>query len=246
MLSRAAQRAPEALAPRVPWGKFVAEFRKSWGTGQHVTIVGSTGSGKSELLGQLARLRPYAVVFATKPKDPTMTALIKNAGFEKFPEFDPDRDPERHPRQVIWPDATKTDAVVDQARVFHKAFEDIYPMGGWSLFVDETWMFQNMLGLGQFLKLYLLQARSLDISLIMATQRPVSIPVEALDQSTWLFVFKETDNKNLDRLTENVSGTHGPALRHLLRNLEPFQFLAINVRTGQMWRSRVPAALAGK
>lgn len=226
----------EQLAPRIPWGEVLK--RLNWESGQHVTIIGTTGSGKTELLKHLIAMREYAVVFATKPRDETMDQLVEYNGFEKLEEWK-DQDPERHPRRVIWPDATEINSSIVQARVFAEAFAKIYKQGGWNLFLDEAWFVTQILGLGEQIRVYLLQARSLDISLIMATQRPVSIPVEAFDQSTWLFIFRENDERNLERVG-GIAWKDSKTVRTLVANLEQYQFLALNTRTGQMFRSRVP------
>lgn len=183
-------------------------------------------------------MRDYAVVFATKPRDSTMDELIAFNEFKKMEQWVPEP-ADKSPRRVIWPDATSINSANHQAVVFAEAFEAIYREGAWNLFLDEAWMISNILGLDQQIKVYLLQARSLDISLIMATQRPVSIPVEAFDQSTWLFVFRESDERNLERIG-GIAWRDSKTVRTLVANLEQYQFLAINTRTGQMWRSRVP------
>lgn len=227
----------QRIAPRVPWGRFLSEF--DWQPGQHVTLVGPTGSGKTTLLDILIRMRAFAVVFATKPRDSTMDALIQNGDFKQFEKWPKGLKAERVPRRVIWPDATQIDSAITQVGVFAEAFGEVYHEGGWNLFLDETWYMDRILGLGQQVRVYLLQARSLDISLIMAAQRPVSIPVEAFDQSTWLFFFRDSDERNLERVG-GIAWKDAATVRLIVSNLEQYQFLAVNTRTGQMWRSRVP------
>src|SRR6202035_4585406 len=106
-------------------------------------------------------------------------------------------------------------------------------------FIDEGWYFTQQLGLGEQIKVYLLQARSLDISLIVATQRPVSVPTELWDQSTHLFFFKETDERNLER-RGGIAWKDALAVRNMIANLDQYQFLYFNSRSGYMVRSRVP------
>lgn len=225
------------IAPRVPWGLFLNKF--DWKPGEHITLIGPTGSGKTTLLDILIRLRTYAVVFATKPRDATMDALIVNGGFQKYEAWPRNLKPDRSPRRVIWPDASQIDSATTQQGVFANAFAEVYHEGGWNLFLDETWYMDRILGLGQQVRIYLLQARSLDISLVMAAQRPVSIPVEAFDQSTWLFFFRDSDERNLERIG-GISWRDAQTVRLIVSNLEQYQVLAINTRTGEMWRTRVP------
>lgn len=147
--------------------------------------------------------------------------------------------PRDMPRRVLWPDATNIDSVDLQRRVFSDAFEKIYREGGWCVAVDELWFFVNILKLERYVKMYLLQARSLGISFVAATQRPVSVPVEVYDQSTHLFFWRDNDRRNLDRLSE-INSRSSALVRELVANLERYQVLYVNTRTGEMYRTKAP------
>lgn len=86
-------------APRVPWADFYREWR--WQQGEHVAMVGPTGSGKTSLLIRILGKRQFVVVAATKPADPTMDYLISH-GYTKFERWENVR-PESKPKRVIWP-----------------------------------------------------------------------------------------------------------------------------------------------
>jgi hypothetical protein len=169
-----------------------------------------------------------------------MDYLIEAGGFEKYAKWPTGQDPEKHPRRVIWPDATDLDKSGPlQKEVFADAFSKIYGEGGWSVFIDELWFMSNNLGLDRPIKTYLLQARALDISLVVATQRPAAVPVECYDQASWLFIGRDNDRANLDRIA-GIGSLNSAAMRPLVANLDQFQFLVIQTRTGQMWRTRTP------
>lgn len=224
-------------APRVPWDVFRRDVFH-WNSGEHVGMIGPTGQGKTTLLMHLLPLHPYVVVFATKPRDRSMNALIGH-GYVKMERWQ-SVDPRQYPRRVLWPDATRLDSVDHQRAVFHHAFGAIYREGGWTLALDETWYVANTLGLAPDIKLYLLQARALDISLICATQRPASVPLEIYDQSSHLFFWRDNDEANLRRLS-GISWRSADLVRRIVSNLEQYQVLYINTRTGQMVRTRCPA-----
>jgi DNA helicase HerA-like ATPase len=127
-----------------------------------------------------------------------------------------------------------------QRRVFADAFNRIYREGNWCVAIDEMWYFANQLKLDGAIKLYLTQGRSLGISLVTATQRPVSVPVEVYDQSTHLFFWRDNDRRNLDRLSEINSRVSSSMIRDLVGNLDRYQVLYLNTREGTMYRTRAP------
>jgi hypothetical protein len=143
------------------------------------------------------------------------------------------------PRRVLWPDASRIDSITSQRAVFHDAFGRIYREGGWTVALDETWYHANILKLEMDIRMFLLQGRSLDISLLAATQRPAHVPLEIYDQSTHLFFWRDNDDANLDRL-RRIHAATGRILKTIVMNLEPHQVLYINTRTSRMVRTRVP------
>ena len=159
--------------------------------------------------------------------------------------------PHDHPRRVVWPDASRLDSTDTQKDVFERAMDQIFREGGrpkhkpvgWAIAIDELWYFTNILGMGKQIKLFLFQARSLGESLVAATQRPSSVPLEVYSQSTHLFFFQDSDRANLDRLAEINARANPRLMRYTISNLEPHQVLYVNTRTGAMVRTRAPAPL---
>jgi len=227
-------------APRVPWDIFIRDkFR--WNQGEHVALIGPTGQGKTTLLTNLLPLHPYVVVFATKPRDESMDRLIRT-GYLPIKRWQM-LDARDYPRRVLWPDAAQLDSVMQQKQVFHEAFLRIYREGGWTVAIDELWYVNNVLKLEMDVKLYLLQARALGISLLAATQRPAWVPLEIYDQSTHLFFWRDNDETNLRRLS-GISFRSADLIRSIVSDLERFQVLYINTRTGEMYRTRSPKIAA--
>lgn len=227
------------LAPRVPWDQFLAEkFR--WKAGEHVALIGPTGQGKTTLLTQLLPLHPYVTVFATKPRDESMDRLITDPRTPYYPIRSwQSLDPRKYPRRVLWPDASQMGSEERQKEVFHEAFGRMYREGGWTVAIDELWYVGNILNLSRDIKIYLLQARALDISLLVATQRPAWVPLEVYDQSTHLFFWRDNDENNLKRLS-GISFRSADLIRSVVSDLEQYQVLYINTRTGEMCRTRAP------
>lgn len=222
--------------PRVPWDQFLMH-ELQWRAGEHFALIGPTGQGKTTMLMNLLPLHPFVTVFATKPRDMTMETLIAH-GYLRVDRWR-SLDPAYYPRRVLWPDAGRMDSVKVQKDVFHDAFGRIYREGGWTVALDETWYVANTLKLGGDIKLYLLQARALGISLMCATQRPAMIPLEVYDQSSHLMFWRDNDESNLKRIS-GISWRSAELVRHVVSGLEPHQVLYVNTRTGRMLRTRCP------
>jgi hypothetical protein len=231
-------------APRIPWDKFLRE-ELVWLPGEHFGLIGPTGQGKTTMLLNLLPLHPFVSVFATKPRDATMDRLI-STGYHKMERWQ-SLDPQHYPRRVVWPDATTLSSTAHQYSVFKHAFEAIYLEGGWTVAIDELWYFINVLKgptlkdvpMSTYVKLYLLQARALGISLLVGTQRPAHIPLEVYDQSTHLMFWRDNDETNLKRLS-GISWLSADLIRSIVANLDRYQVLYINTRTGRMVRTRCP------
>lgn len=238
-------------APRIPWatydnGKLTGGFIKDhlqWRRGEHFALIGPTGTGKTHMMINLLPEQRFVTAFATKPRDATMDALI-NQGYRKMTRWQSVSAIDV-PRRVLWPDASRIGARTEQRKVFHDAFDRIFREGGWTVAIDELWYFTNILKLAEDVKMYLLQGRSLDISLLSATQRPAFVPLEIYDQSTHLMFWRDNDERNLSRIS-GLSIQSGNLVRAIVSTLEEHQVLYVNTRTGEMLRTRAPSRVTVK
>lgn len=224
-------------APRIPWHKFLANVF-DWQLGEHVGLIGPTGQGKTTLLIELLPLHHFVTVAATKPKDKTMDYLIKSQGYLEVDRWKR-LDPKEYPKRVLWPDATRLDSDERQKAVFTDAMGRIYREGKWTFAIDELWYFDQVLGMRRPIEKYLLQARSLGISLVGGTQRPAWVPRALYTSSTHLFFWRTNDETDL----KSISGIGFRSARlivEVVANLHQFECLYINTRTGQMARTKVP------
>jgi hypothetical protein len=144
------------------------------------------------------------------------------------------------PRRLVWPDATQLSSETQQREVFQTALDDIYAAGGWATVLDDYWYLAHILKFEMHAKKMLMNARSNDIPLLLAMQRPAgNRMVEVFDQSTHLFFFRDNDELNLKRIG-GVGYLASEPIRMFVANLERFQALYINTRDGRMYRTTAP------
>lgn len=243
---------PDDLAPVIDWDDFMT-YVFDWKQDQHVGLIGPTDSGKSTLTYAILPLRKYVTFFATKPADKVLDQFAKRSGFTRIEDWPPRvgrvrkhvATADEMPRRLLWPDATTLGSVERQRTVFLRAFEDIYAQGGWCVVWDEFWYMCSILGLEQEARIMLQQARSNDMAFVMGAQRPSRIPLEVYDQATWLFFWKDQDERNLKRMS-GIGWLASKSIMAFVANLDRYQALVINTRTGQMYRTTPPEVKFGK
>lgn len=241
---------PDHMAPLLPFDDLIT-YHLNWKQNQHFGLVGPTEQGKTNLAYNLLDIyRTYVAYFAIKTKDPTLDAFVASGQYTRIYDWPPMKSrflrsgrpytAEEMPRRLVWPDATSLDSEAEQARVFSKALRDIYVEGGWCPVFDDYWYLAHILGFEKDTKKMLANARSNDIPMMICAQRPAGNRlVELFDQCTHLCFFRDMDEPNLTRIS-GVGATSARAIRGFVANLEMFQFLYVNTRTGKMYRSRAP------
>lgn len=233
----------DAMAPIVDWDTFYNQFFL-WRQGQHVAMVGPTGSGKSTLALNILPKRAYVAMLGTKPHDDTLERFAKEANYKRMDGWK-DLSAETFPRRLVWPNAKSLYSAGGQHKAFKVLFEKIYHEGSWCVYIDELWFIIHHLKLEFEVRTYLYQARAMNISLVCATQRPAHVPLEIYDQSTWLFFWRDNDERNLARLS-GISWRSSSVLKNLIANLDEHQLLCVNTRTGDMVRTTAPAETVRK
>lgn len=229
-----------ADAPEVDWSTWLASV--DWRQGEHVSVIGPTGQGKSTLLLALAEHRRYVLMLATKPKDATLAQLTTGPRpYVKVASWPPRLGPELAPKVLLWPKLATPADMYRQADMVQAALADVYSQGGWCVGADELYYLSKKLGCRGILELLWQHGRSLGVSMLGATQRPAHVPLELYSQATHLCLFRANDRRDRQRLAD-VGGEVDPATIHqLCSRLRKHSFLYVNTRTGQLAISSTPA-----
>lgn len=221
--------------PSIPWEEFRAWFMRAWDQGEHVTCIGTTGSGKTTMVKQfLGAVRDYVVVFGVKGKDETMDGYIKD-GYTRIPNWNLN---EVSNYLVLWPQIRGHGHTGDQRVVFAEAMDSIYRQGGWCTVFDELSYLSDTLNMDKQLKFFLQQGRSSGISVVGMTQRPAFIPLAFYDQADHLFAWKDNDRRNIQRIAE-LAGNARKIVEHEVADLREREVLYIHKDSGYRVRTIV-------
>jgi hypothetical protein len=221
--------------PTIGFGEFMTYFRTSWNQGEHVTILGHTGSGKTTVAFEVLPIRQFVLMLATKPKDKLITAS-KEQGYHFAKEWPIDF--RLYPKNVLWPKIARIEDIRTQQAVFGQCLHDVYSSGGWCLYMDEVRYLTETLKLKKLLEIMWLQGRSNDISIVATSQRPAWIPLEAYQSADHLFMFRESDMRNLQRLRE-IGGVDRDRLAYDLQRIPKHDCIYVNTRDAEMYRFNV-------
>lgn len=211
-----------AETPRLSRDDAVAELGKRWRPGDHLTLIGPTGRGKSTLMSQLL---PHAqhdriVLLCPKGADPAFAKL----GYQtrvwppKRPWQHQLRDlaggqPDRHAEgPQIWRvemDVRKLADFGHLAGVFGRVLDSALarpqnPKDSLAVLLDDSRMITDKayMGLSQVTVANLLIGRSKNVSIINNYQAPRWVPREGLDQGTQILMWKNRDRDVARRLSE--------------------------------------------
>lgn len=211
----------------LPWNEFYARMR--WEQGEHVSLIGPTGHGKTTVGDALMLRRKYVTVLALKPADTTLDNLYQH-GFEKVVTWPP---PAGVNRVLLWPLYRGPEDRPHQAEIMRKALLGMFHDGGWTCFADELRRLTSM-GLGPILEEWWQQGRSVLLSLVAGMQRPAWVPLAAYSQVTHLFLWRNRDEGDLKRISEMAAGVlPRKELVQIISTLGFYEFLYVD--TARDW-----------
>lgn len=241
-------------SPRVEWVRVRPRLARVWKPGQHVSVFGPNGYGKSTVAVELGELSTQPVIlFITKKRDRLLSELPRR-GWKLTRTLDQvehelrarpgqryfGRTPITPARIVYWPTAT---GGLRQRRaklrtISERLLDFVYERGGITLIIDEGLFLTKTLGQSEQVEMLLHEVRSSGSRLVILSQRPSGLPLSAYSAPTFLIMFATNEPADLKRLSE-IGGSVDPRpLRGELQLLPMYEFLLVAPRSSPAWSIR--------
>lgn len=243
-MARLAQNLPDFTEVKeVEREAFLTE-RFSYESGEHVSFLAPTQTGKTtlkfQLLEHVANKKLPAVSLIMKPRDSVVDEWVKKLKLVKTDDWPPPAMKRKFltpPGWAVWPRHT-FDPKVDNKHlreVFRRAILGCYKKGNAILDVDEVYGVAEELRLDDELITVWSRGASMGCGLWGGTQRPSLVPLHMYSQAGHVFVGNTPDKRDRDRLRD-ISGAGIPPdlIAEVVQDLGEHEWLYIQRKGPRM------------
>lgn len=218
--------------PSVAWDDHYAFMRSEWEPGQHMSLFGPTGSGKTHLVLKLLTIWPKEypqLLIDTKEDDKILVGWGRRS--RRLPsEWRRRMDREQKYRVVVPEDVAAIPEarqnVIDSLRTARREHD-------WVIWLNEVRALTDArppsLGIGPRIESLWMRGRP-HVTLIAETQRPAWVPGSMYDQPTHLYFGRILDGRSRSRIAEIGGDTE--EIDYLIQNLGQHEFVYVNREDG--------------
>lgn len=201
-------------------------MQSNWKLSEHVGVIAPTGEGKSWIVRDLLLMKKHAVVIATKSKDVTLDRYVKEDHFYKIDSWPPQW---YQSHVLLWKKAKELGEFRPQQVLIYFAMNDVYKRGGYVMYFDDLYYVAETLKLKRSIQMLYTQVRSGGVSLIASMQRPSWVPLEAVNQASYLLVGRIESEDDIKRVAAGA-GRDWKALKAAIEELQKYEFLLLQKR----------------
>lgn len=215
------------------WPDFLNWFRGQWQPGEHVSLVGPTGTGKTTIMVGVLPMRKYVLALDAKGGDSTL-ARLEQHGFQRT-TWPPSKEIREQielgqPARLIIGSPVRT--TEDLPRLRHEMAQvltDAFNEQGWTVYLDELQIIadRRIMNLSSAVERNLIAARDRGVSMVMSFQRPANVPRSASEMSTWFLVLYTRDRDTVRRLAE-MAGRPVAEMRGFVQGLPEYAVLVFS------------------
>lgn len=203
-----------------------------------MTLVAKTGGGKTTFAREVLDIRDWVVVLGTKARDADLYPPLQRKGYVIKRKWSPsDTDDNRVIFAPPLPAPTKEGRAA-QAEAFREVLVELFNVGRWTVYADEIRYLTHDLGLTVEVDTLYLQGRSLELTLVAATQRPRGVPRNVFAMARWFGLWRVSNAEDRLSASELVGGL-APMAREAMALLPPHELLLIDSVRDEAMRTKV-------
>lgn len=241
-MARTLRATPQQSVRLIDRKTFLARVWK-YRSGEHVSFIGPTGSGKTHFALQLLAITASedvpAYMTVMKARDKTVGDFLRDHDrWKRVLNFPPPPvlpGTDRPVGYAVWPHHTN-DPGADDVRheeIFHRMHRQLYVKGDNIIFDDEVVSLVREMDMKRDLTRIWTKGRSIGSGLWGATQRPAMVPLEMYDQAQHLFLANIKDKRSQDRFGE-IAGVDPELVVSVVRALPKYHWLYIRQEENTM------------